>query len=140
MELSSLQQGQGFLLASPPSAPPICSLVCPRSAANIPISGVHRRGPHGQAGASFNRGHGRGFLNLPLGNKDIPYLKVIEEEIFLAAPADHPIFLAAHGDPSDGHAWIDFETMNGQNSCSTTSITGSAACSPTRFFADSSPT
>lgn len=30
------------------------------------------------------------FLSLPLENQEIPYLKVIEEEIFLAAPTAIP--------------------------------------------------
>ena len=38
----------------------------------------------------------------------------MEEKIFLAAPADHPILQAAHRDPGGGHAWIDFELMNDQ--------------------------
>lgn len=54
------------------------------------------------------------FLSLPLENPDIPYLKVMEEEILLAAPIGHPILAQARQNKDTGRLWVDYPSMNGQ--------------------------
>ena len=116
MELSSLQRGKVSFSLSSFRSPYLLPRVLPAFRRKYPNIEVSITEAHmAKQERLLAEGHvDVAFLSLPLANRDIPYLKVMEEEIFLAAPADHPILQAAHRDPGGGHAWIDFELMNDQ--------------------------
>ncbi len=117
MELSGLQRGKVSFSLSSFRSPYLLPLVLPAFRRKYPNIEVAITEAH-MARQERLLAEGRvdvAFLSLPLENVDVPYLKVIEEEIFLAAPDGHPITKHARRNPKSGRMWIDYPTMNGQD-------------------------
>ncbi|MCB6346208.1 LysR family transcriptional regulator [Enterocloster lavalensis] len=117
MELSGLQRGKVCFSLSSFRSPYLLPLVLPAFRRKYPNIEVAITEAH-MARQERLLAEGRAdvaFLSLPLENQEIPYLKVIEEEIFLAAPDGHPITAQARRNPATGRMWIDYPTMNGQD-------------------------
>lgn len=116
MELSQLNRGKVIFSLSSFRSPFLLPLVIPafrKKYPNIEVS-ITEAHMHKQE-RLLTEGHvDVAFLSLPLENPDIPYLKVMEEEILLAAPTGHPILSEAKRDKDTGRMWVDYPSMSGQ--------------------------
>lgn len=116
MELSQLNRGKVIFSLSSFRSPFLLPLVIPafrRKYPNIEVSitEAHMRVQE----RLLTEGHvDVAFLSLPLENTDIPYLKIMEEEILLAAPTGHPILEKARQNQETGRMWVDYPSMDGQ--------------------------
>lgn len=117
LELSSLSRGKVIFSLSSFRSPYLLPLVIPAFREKYPNIEVSITESHMRKQESLLL-DGRvdvAFLSLPLNNTDIPYLEIMQEEIFLAAPGSHPIVQSAHHDKETGRTWIEYEAMNHQD-------------------------
>ncbi len=56
-----------------------------------------------------------GFVTIPMDDSSLPYRKLADEEILLAAHAGHPLCALAHRSGSTGRYWLDINDLNGQD-------------------------
>lgn len=116
MELSSLNRGKVIFSLSSFRSPFLLPFVIPAFRHKYPnievsITEAHMR----KQERLLTEGHvDVAFLSLPLENPDIPYLKVMDEEILLAAPLDHPILAQARQNRETGRMWVNYTSMNSQ--------------------------
>lgn len=116
MELSHLNRGKVVFSLSSFRSPFLLPFVIPAFRQKYPnievsITEAHMRGQE----RLLTEGHvDVAFLSLPLENPDIPCLKVMEEEILLAAPMGHPILAQARQNRDTGRMWVDYPSMDGE--------------------------
>lgn len=114
MELSNLKLGKVVFSLSPFRSPYLLPLVIPAFRQRYPNIEISITEAHMRKQEQL-LAEGRvdvGFLSLPLKNKDIPYLEIMQEEIFLAVPNGHPLLAKAHPYEGSRHRWVDFEDLD----------------------------
>lgn len=117
MELSNLKLGKVVFALSSFRSPYLLPLVIPAFRERYPNIEISITEAHMRKQEQL-LADGRvdvGFLSLPLKNKDIPYLEIIQEEIFLAVPRNHPLLKQAHPYAGSRHMWIDIRSLDNQD-------------------------
>lgn len=114
LELSQLNRGKVIFSLSSFRSPFLLPLVIPTFRLRYPNIEVSTIEAHmGKQERLLTEGRADlAFLSLPLENQDIPCLKIMEEEILLAAPVTHPILKEARKNPDTGRLWVDFSSLN----------------------------